>query len=214
MEPRIDLGRFDERPTAAGVTREAHGQFVGPNGEKAGYAFGWATDTSPAEARLTIGIGAGDAGGGTFHARIVEHDGGYAFGLTDQPFTDVLGGGPHLTTAQARRHDDLAFVWWVADFVMEHDPRALWMVAWLLGTTAITTRQVAEGSEPVLLVVHDEEEEPPEWQLIGRSDAAIDGKILHLSHLLDRDPTLAQVLDLQPGEQAARREPAAAWERG
>src|SRR3546814_20857672 len=77
---------------------------------------------------------------------------------------------------QARAHDDLPFVWWVVDRVMEHDPRAWWMRHWVVGTRCIQTAQVFEQREPILYVGHDDD---GWWQLIGSSDAGPDGKIGH-----------------------------------
>lgn len=70
MHIQVIEGRFIEVPTngATGMDRRAFGEFVGPGGELASYAFGWTTGAQPHVARLSIGIGAGNPGGGTFHA--------------------------------------------------------------------------------------------------------------------------------------------------
>jgi hypothetical protein len=96
---------------ATGMGRRAYGEFVGPGGEPASYTFGWTTGADPHVARLSVGIGAGNPGGGTFHAVIFANEGGHAFSLTDQPFERVPQGGPDLTADQARAHEDLPFVW-------------------------------------------------------------------------------------------------------
>ena len=83
---------------------------------------------------------------------VFRHEDGHAFSLTDDPFERVPQGGPDLTADQARAHEDLPFVWWVADHVMRHDLRAWWMRHWLLGTTCIQTLEVFEHREPILLV--------------------------------------------------------------
>jgi hypothetical protein len=126
VEVIVEEGRLVEVPTAGatGMERRAFGEFVGPRGELASYAFGWATDTDPRAGRMTIGIGAGNPGGGSFHALVFVHDDGHAFALDDEPFERVPEGGPHLTADQARAHDDLPFVWAVADHVMTRDRRA------------------------------------------------------------------------------------------
>lgn len=80
---------------------------------------------------------------------------------------------------------------------------------WLLGTRAIQTRQVFEVEEPILLVCNDDDL----WQLIRSSDAGPDGVIGHLFHAVDEDPTLAEVLDLAPGERAVRDRTGAPWLR-
>jgi hypothetical protein len=139
-------GRFVEEPTSevTGVARRAFGEFVGPHGELASYAFGWTTGAEPHVARLSIGIGAGNPGGGTFHAVVFDHEGGHAFSLVDEPFERVPQGGRDLTADQARAHEDLPFVWWVADHVMKRDRRAQWMRHWLLGTHSIQTIDVLD----------------------------------------------------------------------
>ncbi|SDU01524.1 hypothetical protein SAMN04489733_0402 [Amycolatopsis keratiniphila] len=78
--------------TAERMDRRAFGEFVGPRGELASYAFGWTTGADPHVARLSLGIGAGNPGGGTFHAVIFPHEGGHAFSLTGDPFERVPQG--------------------------------------------------------------------------------------------------------------------------
>ena len=213
MGVTVEEGRLDELPTAAvtGMARRAFGEFESQRGELASYAIGWTTDADPHVGRITIGIGAGNPGGGTFHALVVVADGGYAFSLVDEPFEQVPQGGPDLTADQARAHDTLEFVWGVADFVMHRDRRAWWMRHWLLGTRAIQTREVFDREEPVLLVVNDADDEL--WQLIGSSDAGPDGKLGHLYHSVDEDPTLIDVLDLEPGCEAVRATVGGRWTR-
>lgn len=198
-------GALVEAPTAdaTGMDRRAFGEFVGPGGELASYAFGWITGSDPHVARLSIGIGAGNPGGGTFHAVIFRSEDGHAFSLTDEPFERVPQGGPDLTADQARAHEDLPFVWWVTDHVMQVDRRARWMRHWLLGTSCIQTLEIFERREPVLLVTHDADDGV--WQLIGASDAdSSTGRIGHLHHAVDEDPSLIDVLDLAPGSGAVR----------
>jgi hypothetical protein len=147
---------------------------------------------------------------GTFHAVVFAHEGSHAFALTDEPFEDVPQGGPDLTAEQARAHEDLPFVWWVADRVMERDRRAPWMLHWLLGTNCIQTPEVFERREPILLVSNDAD---GVWQLIGETDAGDTGKIGHLHHAVDEDQTLIDVLDLAPGQIAGRTEVGGPWTR-
>jgi hypothetical protein len=205
-------GRHVEVPTseATGMDRRAFGEFVGPRGELASYAFGWTTGSEPHVARLSIGIGVGNPGGGTFHAVVFEHEDGHAFSLIDEPFEQVPQGGPDLTADQARAHEDLPFVWWVADHVMERDRRARWMRHWLLGTRCHQTIEVFELREPVLLIRNDADDGL--WQLIGTTDAG-DGKVGHLHHSVDEDPTLVDVLDLAPGQSASRTHVGGPWTR-
>ncbi len=214
MELTIEEGRLTEAPTegAKGVERRAFGEFVSKRGELASYAIGWATDADPRVGRITIGIGAGNEGGATFHAVVfAKDDGGHSFTLVDEPFEEVPEGGPHLTADEARAHDTLPFIWHVADCVLAHDRRANWMRHRLVGTRAIQTPEVFELEEPILLVVHDDDDEL--WQLIGSSDAGSDARIGHLWHSVDEDPTLVDVLDLEPGEEAVRERRGGPWTR-
>jgi hypothetical protein len=208
-------GTLVEVPTSAvtGMGRRAFGEFVGPHGELASYAFGWTTGADPHVARLSVGIGAGNPGGGTFHAVVFENEGGHAFSLTDEQFERVPQGGPDLTADQARAHEDLPFVWWVTDQVMRRDRRAWWMRHWLLRTTCVQTREVFERREPVLFVSHDADDGI--WQLIGAADADADtGKIGHLHHVVDEDPSLIDVLGLPPGSSATRADVGRPWNAG
>jgi hypothetical protein len=207
-------GRFVEVPSsgASGMDRRAFGEFVGPGGELASYAFGWTTGAESRIARLSVGIGAGNPGGATFHAVVFAHEDGHAFSLIDEPFEHVPQGGPDLSAEQARAHEDLPFVWWVVDQVMECDRRTWWMRHWLLGTRCIETIEVFELREPVLLIANDADDDL--WQLIGTTDAeASSGKIGHLHHAVDEDPTLVDVLDLAPGHSASRTHVGGAWTR-
>jgi hypothetical protein len=217
MNPRdaivVEEGRLVEVPTAdaSGMERRAFGEFVSHRGELASYAFGWTTGADPHVARFTVGIGAGNPGGATFHAVVFENEEGHAFQLVDEPFEEVPEGGPHIGADEARAHDTLPFIWMVADFVMERDRRAWWMRHWLLGTRAIETAQVFALEEPVLLVVNDADDDL--WQLIGSSDAGPDPKIGHLWHAFDEDPTLIDVANLEPGESAERTRVGGKWTR-
>lgn len=213
MNVEVLEGRLVDVPTtdASGIDRRAFGEFVGPHGELASYAFGWTTGAGRDVGYLSIGIGAGNRGGATFHARVFDNDNEYAFTLIDDPFEQVPQGGPHISAEQARAHPDLPFVWWVADLVFTRDRRAWWMRHWLLRTPCIQTLQVFELREPVLLISNDDDDDL--WQLIGSTDAGSDGKIGHLSHAIDEDPTLLDVLDLRPGESATRPSAGGPWTR-
>ena len=211
----IEEGRFVEVPTpgATGMDRRAFGEFESPRGELASYAIGWATDADPRVGKITIGIGAGNPGGLTIHAAVVPDEEGHAFSLVDEPFEEVPEGGRHATAEQARADEDLPFMWAVADTVMERDRRAWWMLHWLLETEAISTRPVFERDEPILHVVHADD---TIWQLIGSSDPSDDpaeARITHLFHAIDEDPTLVDVLDLEPGCWASRDRVGGEWAR-
>ncbi|MBN6039638.1 hypothetical protein JYK18_32590 [Amycolatopsis sp. 195334CR] len=195
------------------MDRRAFGEFVGPGGELASYAFGWTTGADPHVARLSVGIGAGNPGGGTFHAVIFVDEGGHAFSLVDDPFERVPQGGPDLTADQARAHQDLPFVWWVTDQVMQRDRRAWWLLHWLLRTTCVQTLEVFEHREPVLFVHHDAEDGV--WQLAGTSVADVGtAKTGHLHHAIDEDPSLVDVLSLPPGRGATRTGAGQPWSAG
>src|SRR5690349_17270028 len=68
----VNEGRLDETatPGTTGFERRAYGEFVGPRGELASYALGWRTDAEPPVGRISVGIGVGNEGGGTFHAEV------------------------------------------------------------------------------------------------------------------------------------------------
>jgi len=52
------------------------------------------------------------------------------------------------------------------------------------------------------------------WRLIGTTDGSAEsGTILHLSHLVDQDPSLAAVLDLRAGAEARRPGIGRRWRR-
>ena len=214
MRDRVVEGRLVEVPTpdARGMERRAFGEFESARGELASYALGWTAGGAERIGRLTIGIGAGNPGGGTFHAEVgVGEEGRYGFGLVDEPFADVPQGGPHLTRAQALAHVDLPWIWAAADRIMRLDRRALWMLHWVLETLAYVSAPVFARAEPVLRVVH--EEEADRWALIGSSAETADGRIHHLHHAVDEDQTLLDVLDLEPGEEAVRSAVGPEWVR-
>ncbi len=206
---KVEEGRFVSSETEHGTDRRAFGEFIGPHGELASYAFGWSSDAD--SGRISIGIGAGNEGGGTFHTAVFENDGDIAYALIDEPFEDVPQGGPDLLAAEARAHHDLPFVWAVVDTAMARDARAAWLRHWLLRTNSITTAPVMAGAEPILYVSHDAD---GMWQVIGRSDGTVDdGRVGHLFHLVDADPTIVDVLDLEPGESATRERVGGHWAR-
>ncbi|MCA3006503.1 MAG: hypothetical protein LW650_11795 [Planctomycetaceae bacterium] len=76
-------------------------------------------------------------------------------------------------------------------------------------TAAITTRQVVEKTEPVRLVVRDED---GGWQfLCGTTGETEDGRVVSLAGMLKLDPSLAEVADLPPGSAAEREGPGGEW---
>ena len=76
----------------------------------------------------------------------------------------------------------------------------------------MTMRQILDGSEPILLVSHDEDDHG--WQFIGSSDAnAEDGRVICLEEAVKLDPTVLEVADLEPGWQAIREFVGGKWTR-
>jgi hypothetical protein len=73
-------------------------------------------------------------------------------------------------------------------------------------------RQVLDGSEPILLVAHDADDHA--WQFIGTSDASVaDAKLVCLEEIVQLDPTVLEVADLEPGWQAIRESVGSPWSR-
>ena len=65
-----------------------------------------------------------------------------------------------------------------------------------------TTRQWLENNQPILTVIHKQH---GDWQfLTAEPFTAADCKLVGLKHLIDRDPTLNELFDLQYGEMAER----------
>lgn len=210
---RVDEGRLLEQrcPHCGNVERRAFGEIETRHGELASYAFGWTAGHEDAVGHMTIGIGAGNEGGGSFHIEVRVDDDRTGMALVDRPFEDVPEGGPDLTRDEALAHEDLRFIWYVADNVMLQDRRAWWMEHWLRGTGAFVTAPVARGVEPVRHVVRTPE---GEWHLLcGTPGAEQDAHLSHLHHALDRDRTLLEVVDLEPGERADRDGLGAPWSR-
>ena len=209
----IEEGRLDVRtcPHCGGVERRAFGEAVSERGELASYAIGWTTGNEHDTARMTVGIGAGNPGGGSFHMEMHQTDDAWGFTLVDEPFEDVPQGGPDLTADEARAHQDIRFIWWVADTVVLKDRRAWWLVAWLQRTGAYVTEPVLQETAPVLSVVRDDD---GEWQLLCGTVEPDDLRWEHLHHAVDHDPTLIDVLDLEPAHRADRDVQGGPWRRG
>lgn len=200
----IEEGRLVERecPDCGGTERRAFGEAVSPRGELSSYAVGWTTEHEEKVGHMTVGIGAGNEGGGSFHMVVlVDEAGDPGVQLVDRPFEDVPEGGPDLLREEALAHDTLDFVWWVADEVLHQDRRANWMVHWLRETPAMATAPVLAG-EQVRQVVRDAD---GGWQLLCDTVEPDDLRTYHLFHAFDRDPSLVEVADLRPGQRAERR---------
>jgi hypothetical protein len=211
---RIDEGRLVERrcPHCKNLERRAFGESESERGELASYALGWTAGHEDLVGYMTVGIGVGNPGGGTFHVEARIPDGGsdVAMRLVDTPFETVPEGGPDLTRAEALAHDDLEYVWFVVDEVMEQDRRARWMKHWLIGTPALVSDGVLAETAPVRRVELRDEDE---WLLRENHDAA-GLRTAHLFHSLDRDPSLIDVLGLEPGQAADRSGVGDPWSIG
>lgn len=212
---RIEEGRLVERPCpdCGNLERRAFGEAESNHGELASYAIGWTSGHEDLVGHITIGIGAGNPGGASFHADVRDGDESWGMGLVDEPFEDVPEGGPDLTRDEALAHEDLDFIWFVADNVMLLDRRAQWMKHYLCGTQAFATAPIVDGTAPVRHVVRDAD---ADWQLLcGTVDPNErgNGQILHLFHALDRDKSLIDVLDLEAGDTADRVDAEDRWQR-
>jgi hypothetical protein len=210
----IEPGRLQEGPCphCGHMEHRAFGEFEAPRGELASYAFGWTSGHEQQIGRMTIGIGAGNPGGASFHLEVGKAEDETALRLVDDPFERVPEGGPDLTREQALAHPDLQFIWYVADEIARLDRRYWWMEHWIWGTRAFATQAVVDGALPVLHVVRDSDD--GEWQLLdGRPGSEETAVLFHLHHALDRDRTLLDVLDLAPGQRADRAEAGDSWAR-
>ena len=209
---RIEEGRLVEAPCpdCGHMEHRAFGESESRRGELASYAIGWTSGHDLVTGWMTIGIGAGNPGGGSFHIEVQVVDEQPSMRLVDRPFEDVPEGGPDLTREQALAHPNLDYVWYVADEVMLQDRRAWWMEHYLRGTRALATEPVVIGAEDVRHVVRDED---GDWQLLCGTVRADEPEVFHLHHALDRDQTLLEVLDLEPGRRADREARGGPWER-
>ena len=93
---------------------------------------------------------------------------------------------------------------------MKSNPPDTWPFDQPRNCATFTMRQVLDGSEPILLVSHDEDDNG--WQFIGTSDALVDDtKLVCLEEIVRLDPTVLEVSDLPPGWQAFRGEVGGEW---
>jgi hypothetical protein len=209
---RVEEGSLVERrcPDCGNLERRAFGETESRRGELASYALGWTSGHETRVGHLTIGIGAGNPGGASFHIDVWTGDESWVMGLVDKPFEDVPQGGPDLTREEALGHADIAYVWFVADNVMEEDRRALWMQHWLWQTPASVTDGVLAEMAPVREVVRDKE---GDWILRDGSPDDDELRVLHLFHAIDRDVSLLEVLNLPPAQRARREAVGSRWKR-
>jgi hypothetical protein len=210
---RIEEGRLVERvsPHCGNIERRAFGESESKRGELASYALGWTSGHEERVGHMTIGIGAGNPRGGSFHIEIRPTEDSWGMTLVNVPFEVVPEGGPNLTREEALAHEDIEYVWFVADHVMAQDRRARWMEHWLQGTRALVTPGVLDNPASVRRVLRDND---GEWQLLDATQGDPEGaRLLHLFHALDADPSLLDVLDLEAGEAAHRAAPGETWIR-
>jgi hypothetical protein len=90
--------------------------------------------------------------------------------------------------------------------------KATWLFDDPPNVATITVRQIVEAGEPILLVARDTEDGG--WQfLIGGAFDVADAMVVSLRSMFERDPTIAELADLEPGWQATRQRVGAAWHR-
>lgn len=77
------------------------------------------------------------------------------------------------------------------------------------GTRAFTTRQVLDGAA-IARVYHDED---GDWQLFEEDGplSEADGRIVHLGHLIERDPTILELRGMAEGFEASRADGGNGW---
>jgi hypothetical protein len=76
----------------------------------------------------------------------------------------------------------------------------------------ITVRQVIHDGEPILLVARDADDGG--WQFLAGGEFDVDdGMVVSLRSILERDSTIAELVDLKPGWQATRETVGAPWKR-
>jgi hypothetical protein len=211
---RVEEGRLVEAvcPHCGNTERRAFGETESPRGELSSYALGWTSGHEELVGHMTVGLGVGNPGGGSFHIEARFVDDAVGFGFVDHPFEDVPEGGPDLTRDEALAHECADYVWYVVDEVWQQDKRALWMAHWLRGTVAQASPAVVDANAPVLSVAHVGEDE---WQCFETPDPG-EGTLhdVHLFHLLDHDPTLLDALaPLKPGRVAERKTPSHPWRK-
>ncbi|AVR98214.1 hypothetical protein [Pseudoduganella armeniaca] len=77
-------------------------------------------------------------------------------------------------------------------------------------TAAFVCPHVFNNERPVLLVLRED----GDWQLLcGQTDHYADGKVVGLEHLIERDPSIAELQDLPVDWEAERAAPGQPWIR-
>ena len=76
---------------------------------------------------------------------------------------------------------------------------------------AYTTQPVLDGS-PIVWVCHDEDDD---WQFFAEEPVSEDeGRVVHLRHLLELDPSLHEVMSMPMGRAASRSDRQQPWSIG
>ena len=79
--------------------------------------------------------------------------------------------------------------------------------------TTITTANILDRNDPILLVTHDEDDGT--WQVLcGKTNDPKDGRVVGLGELFERDPSIGQLADLPLGWRAWRDSADSPWQRG
>ena len=95
---------------------------------------------------------------------------------------------------------------------MRSEPADDWPFDQPRNCATITTRQILDGLEPIVLVSHDADDHG--WQFIGSSGALMaDARVVALEEIVEVDPTVLDVADLPPGCQATRETVGSHWSR-
>lgn len=79
---------------------------------------------------------------------------------------------------------------------------------------AMTVQAVAEGREPVLLVIHEDDRQAGWAYLPGRDYESAELLLTHASHLVDDDPSLRETSSLKSGTYASRETVEHPWVTG
>lgn len=74
----------------------------------------------------------------------------------------------------------------------------------------VFSKSVLNRSRPILLVSHDEDDHG--WQFLDGVNGEVEGLALAgLGHVLEIDPAIVELADLEPGFQATRAGPDEKW---
>jgi hypothetical protein len=101
---------------------------------------------------------------------------------------------------------------WLNFSSMSSNPIDAWPFDQPRNCATFTTRQVMNRLEPILLVSHDADDHG--WQFIGSSDVVMaDAMLVSLDSIVQLDPTVLEIADLEPGWQALRHAVGENWSR-